>query len=156
VQPLCLNHVAIEASDPDAICEFYAKVLGFRKLPRPDLGFPGHWLEVGAPGRKLMLHVIKTDPSVPRKIHDWKDLYTTNNPEAWFIRRANHLAFEVSDFDAAEKALRSNGVEYSRHVMPEVRMKQLFLYDPEGHGIEIGVYDDTRDFFNKKGIEPPT
>lgn len=102
-----------------------------------------------------MLHIIAIDPSVPRKIHQWKDLYT-KEPEAWFIRRANHLAFEVSDFEAAEKALRSNGVEYSRHVLPEINMRQLFFYDPEGHGVEIGVYDDSRGFFKETGIEPPT
>jgi glyoxylase I family protein len=131
IQPICLNHAAIEAADPDAMCEFYTKVLGFRKLPRPDLGFPGHWLEVGAPGRKMMIHIIGLDPSTPRAIHNWKDLYT-KEPEAWFIRRASHLAFEVADFDAAEKALRTHGLEYSRHVLPEINMKQLFFYDPEG------------------------
>ena len=113
MNPLCLNHAAIEASDPDTICEFYNKVLGFRKLLRPDLGFKGHWLEVGVPGRKFMLHIIEVDPSVPRKIHNWKDLYETKDPEAWFIRRASHLAFEVPDFEAAEKSLRCHGVEYS-------------------------------------------
>ena len=76
--------------------------------------------------------------------------------QAWFIRRACHLAFEVTDFDQAEKTLREHGLEYSRHVLPEVNMKQLFLYDPEGHGIEIGVYEDTKDFFKEQGVEPPT
>jgi catechol 2,3-dioxygenase-like lactoylglutathione lyase family enzyme len=103
-----------------------------------------------------MIHIIALDPSVPRSVHNWKELYTTKDPEAWFIRRASHLAFEVSDFEAAEKALRSHGVEYSRHVLPEISMKQLFFYDPEGHGIEIGVYDDTKEFFKKNDIEPPT
>ena len=33
-----------------------AQVLGFRRLPRPDLGFPGHWLQ--GPGG-VMLHIIR-------------------------------------------------------------------------------------------------
>lgn len=156
MQPTCLNHAAIEASDPDAICEFYSKILGFRKLPRPELGFHGHWLEVGDPNRKFMLHIIEIDPSVPRKLHNWKELYTTKEPEAWFIRRATHLAFEVPNFEAAEEVLRRHGVKYSRHVLPEINMKQLFFYDPEGHGIEIGVYDDTKQFFEERGVDPPT
>lgn len=152
--PICsLNHAAIEATDVDKICEFYVQVLGFQELPRPELGFRGHWLEVGTE-RKLMLHIIEKDPSVPRSIINWKDLYE-NEPEAWYIRRACHLAFEVTDFDAAEKALRAHGVEYSRHVLPEIGMRQLFFYDPEGHGVEIGQYDDSRRFFREKGVEPP-
>ena len=69
-----LNHAAVEAEDVDKICEFYTKVLGFRKLPRPDLGFRGHWIEAGEPGRKVMLHIIEKDPSVPRTIENWKEL----------------------------------------------------------------------------------
>ena len=41
-------------------------------------------------------------------------------------------AFEVEDIDATERQLRAHGVEYSRHVLPDVDMRQLFFYDPEG------------------------
>lgn len=151
-----LNHAAIEAADVDAVADFYINILGFRRIPRPELGFKGHWLEIGGGGApKFMLHVIAVDPSVPRTVQDWHQLYT-RPPEAWYIRRATHLAFEVADFDATEAALRAFGVEYSRHVLPEVGLRQLFMYDPEGHGIEIGVYDDTREFFQGKGVNPPT
>ena len=163
-----LNHAAIEADDVDAICEFYVDVLGFSHLPRPDLGFRGHWLQAGGSSSsskektqgkrpsKFMLHIIDKDPSVPRAIECWTDVYNTKHPEAWYIRRACHLAFEVEDFEAAEHALRHHGVEYSQHVLPEVGLQQIFLYDPDGHGIEIGVYDDSREFFKEQGIEPPS
>jgi hypothetical protein len=35
------------------------------------------------------------------------------------------MAFEVSDFDAAEHTLRAYAVEYSRHVLPETGMRQV-------------------------------
>jgi hypothetical protein len=70
--------------------------------------------------------MLQVDPSVPRQIENWKDLYHTQ-PEAWFIRRATHLSFEVADFDQAERALREHGVEYSKHVLPEAGVHQLFL-----------------------------
>jgi hypothetical protein len=36
-----VNHVAIGAFDVEAIRRFYTKVLGFREIPRPAIGFPG-------------------------------------------------------------------------------------------------------------------
>lgn len=140
------NHVALGVDDVDAIRRFYTKVLGFEEIPRPDLGFDGAWLY----GMGFMIHVIQKDHNVPVKYRDWKDQYS-EKPEAWYIRRDHHLAFEVEDFDETEHVLRQHGVEYSRHVLPDANVRQLFLYDPEGNGIEIGVYDNTRAFLKSEG-----
>lgn len=140
------------------------QVLGFKEVPRPELGFSGRWLV----GLGFMVHIIAADPSVPRRFSDWKEQYAASEPEAWFIRRGPHVgteglgrmqprmrrpdpcgqrrqscpssrsphvhhpAFEVADIDATERQLRAHGVEYSRHVLPDVDMRQLFFYDPEG------------------------
>ncbi|KAI7839499.1 hypothetical protein COHA_006766 [Chlorella ohadii] len=122
------------------------QVLGFREIPRPDLGFPGHWLK----GLGLMIHVIQNDPQVPRRHSHWKEEYS-REPEAWFIRRGSHIALEVEDFEAAERSLRRHGVEYSRFLLPDVDMRQLFLFDPEGNGVELGQYEDTRRFLEEHG-----
>ncbi|PSC71792.1 lactoylglutathione lyase [Micractinium conductrix] len=143
-----VNHVAIGCFDVDAITRFYTKVLGFKEIPRPKIGFPGHWLK----GCGIMLHIIDHDPQVPRRFRDWKDEYEAE-PEAWFIRRGSHLAFEVEDFEEAEALLCRHGVEYSRHVLPDANMRQLFFYDPEGNGVEVGKYDDTWAFLRKHGEE---
>lgn len=71
------------------------------------------------------------------------------------MQRGCHVAFEVDNFDEAEKILRSHGVEYSKHVLPDANMEQLFLYDPEGHGIELGCYDDSREFIKMHGDAMP-
>lgn len=78
-----INHIAVEAQDVDQIAQFYMHVLGFRALPRPDLGFRGYWLHMP----HVMLHIIERDPSIPRNsdLDDWKKLYK-QEPEAWFIR----------------------------------------------------------------------
>ena len=109
LKALALNHAAV----------------GFAALPRPNLGFDGAWL--AAP--KMMVHIIKRDPSVPRRLCSWREQYA-GEPEAWMIRRSAQLAFEVGSLEEAEHALRQHGVEYSRHVLPEANMRQLFLYDP--------------------------
>lgn len=146
IRPKAVNHVAIGADDVDAIARFYTKVLGFRAIPRPDIGFPGHWLK----GCGIMVHVIQKDPTVPRTLRDWKEEYASE-PEAWFIRRGSHIALEVADFEGAERRLRRHGVEYSRHVLPEANMRQLFFYDLEGNGVEVGTYHDTWQFLQERG-----
>lgn len=60
----------IGASDVDAIKRFYTKVLGFEEIPRPGLGFGGHWLA----GLGVMIHIIEKDPSVPLRTRNWKVL----------------------------------------------------------------------------------
>jgi glyoxylase I family protein len=149
-----IDHYAIHGKDVDALSSFYQRILGFVPLPRPDLGFPGYWLLSPS---NIRLDIIQTDPTVPYTYTDWKEQYDvggdSNKVEPWFIRRGAHHAFEVEDFQEAEERLRAHGVEYCRFVLPEVEMKQLFLWDPEGNGIELGRYDDTRKWVEEKEKE---
>ncbi|DBB01621.1 hypothetical protein WJX77_007932 [Trebouxia sp. C0004] len=128
-----LNHVSLEAADPTALSDFYTRVLGFSSIDRPDFPFDGAWLE----GAGLLLHIIQQDPSVPRRFQSWKDKYT-EEPRPWFIRRANHLAFEVEDAAAMEARLVFFGVEYTKVYVPDTDAAQLFFFDSEGHGVEVG------------------
>ncbi|KAL3147193.1 hypothetical protein ABBQ32_002694 [Trebouxia sp. C0010 RCD-2024] len=123
-----LNHVALEAVDPLGLTDFYTRVLGFKSIKRPNLPFEGSWLE----GAGLLVHIIAEDPSVPKKIHNWKEQYAEQPPASWYIRRANHLAFEVEDSDAMEERLVHFGIEYTKAVVPDVDVAQLFFFDPEG------------------------
>lgn len=142
-----LNHVSLEAADPTALSNFYTRVLGFSSLDRPDFPFDGAWLE----GAGLLLHIIQEDPSVPKRLQSWKDKYT-EEPRPWFIRRANHLAFEVEDAAAAMEArLVFFGIEYTKVYVPDTDAQQLFFFDPEGHGIEVGCdYAKVADMLRKK------
>eukprot|EP00887_Chlorella_sp_A99_P007215 scaffold2.g7215.t1 len=171
------NHVALEAVDVVAICRFYTKVMGFREVSVGGASMPG-----ASPGPRLSrppcvtLSYAHWPPELPVLPAGWalarKQEAYSQESEAWMIRRSNHVAFEVEDFEAAEETLKRHGVEYSRqgargtkcsqapatarpHVLPEANVQQLFFYDPEGGGIEIGRYDNTRAFFQDHG-EPPT
>ena len=144
-----INHYAIQARDTEALCRFYMDIFGFERLPRPSLGFPGAWLMISK--TDTMLHIINTDPSVPLHYkEDWKDKYS-EAPETWMIRRDNHISLEVENFEEAEQRLLEYGCEFSKFVLPEVNLRQIFLYDPEGNGIELGIYDDSRDFLRQHG-----
>jgi glyoxylase I family protein len=42
-----IHHVSINVKDVDAAVAFYAGVLNLKILDRPDLGFPGAWIQAG-------------------------------------------------------------------------------------------------------------
>ena len=57
-----IHHVSINVKDVDAAIEFYVGVLNLELLTRPDLGFPGAWIQAG--GQEIHLLGIDSGPPV--------------------------------------------------------------------------------------------
>ena len=120
-----IHHVARVSRHLDESRAFYRDVLGFREIPRPQIGFPGAWLF----NYGVQIHLIVND--APQGRHD---LIET---------RDNHLAFYVDDVDAVEQLLEAHGVPFRVNLQRETNIKQIFFHDPDGHHIEIGSYPKT-------------
>jgi catechol 2,3-dioxygenase-like lactoylglutathione lyase family enzyme len=115
------SHVAISVTDLDEARRFYCEVLGFEALPRPDFGFPGLWLRVGA----LQLHLAVADEPVL--------------PGPGFPHFA--LYVPTDEFDATIAAVRGAGVkmlgEPSSRVDFGTPVHAAFITDPSGNVIEL-------------------
>ena len=115
------SHVAISVNDLDAARAFYCGVLGFEVLPRPDFGFPGLWLRVGA----LQLHLAVADEPV--------------SAGPGFPHFA--LYVPTDEFDATIDAVRAAGVkllgEPSSRVDFGTPVHAAFITDPSGNVIEL-------------------
>lgn len=112
MQALGVHHVAVVVDDLDAALEFYGK-LGARELDRPDFGFPGAWLQLGA----QQVHLgVSTDP-VPNLFQ--------------------HFALQVADLDACVADLQANGVKVDTIPHMPGAGRQAFLHDPSGNMIEL-------------------
>jgi catechol 2,3-dioxygenase-like lactoylglutathione lyase family enzyme len=115
------SHVAISVTDLDAARDFYCDVLGFEVLPRPDFGFPGLWLRVGA--LQLHLGVVDEAPSTGPGFP--------------------HFALYVppEEFDATIESMRAAGVkmlgEPSSRVDFGTPVRAAFITDPSGNAIEL-------------------
>jgi catechol 2,3-dioxygenase-like lactoylglutathione lyase family enzyme len=83
------------------------------EIERPDLGFPGAWLQVGA----QQVHLLHVDGFVPP--------------------RGQHFALQVGDLDAAIATLGSHQVEVSAPAEIAGVCRQAFFTDPAGNLIEI-------------------
>jgi glyoxylase I family protein len=108
-----VHHVSINVVDNEEARDFYVDILGFEELDRPDLGFPGSWLRIGA---QQQLHLME----MPM-------------PEA----KGQHFALAVDDIDAAVTILKERGVD-----VPEPReipgvCRQTFITDPSGNTVEL-------------------
>lgn len=112
-------HVSVIVADTERALGFYRDVLGLRLDPRrPDLGYPGAWLDVGSQQIHL-LEVPNPDPTTDRPPHGGRD---------------RHAAFAVDDFDSLRAALDRAGIPYT---LSKSGRRALFCRDPDGNTLEL-------------------
>jgi len=115
------HHASLIVADTARALAFYQGVLGLQTLPRPDLGYPGAWLQIGAQQLHL-LELPNPDPTAGRPPHGGRD---------------RHLAFSVSDLPGLLARLHAAGVAYTTSKSGRAA---AFCRDPDGNALElIGV-----------------
>jgi glyoxylase I family protein len=114
-----LHHVSLLVTDTAQSLDFYCGVLGLKvDHSRPDLGFPGAWLNVGE--RQLhLLELPNPDPLENRPTHGGRD---------------RHTAFTVDDFEAVRKRLDAAALPYT---LSRSGRRALFCRDPDGNAVEL-------------------
>lgn len=119
------RHVSITVSDLEKAHDFYGKTLGLKQAPRPDLGVPGIWYELGG---DLQLHIlVNTDwPRSPAE----RDSFTVCYP---------HFALYCDDVPRKAAELRRKGLTvHTNDDLPEsAPFRQVFVKDPDGNMIEF-------------------
>lgn len=114
-----IHHVSLLVADTDRAVAFYRDLLGLGLYPaRPDLGFPGAWLEVG--GQQIhLLELPNPDPLEGRPAHGGRD---------------RHLAFEIDDLAQLQARLDAVGIGYT---LSRSGRRALFCRDPDANGLEF-------------------
>jgi glyoxylase I family protein len=108
-----VHHVSLNVTDAEEAGRFYEEVLGFRRIQRPDFGFPGAWFDAGG----VQVHLIEVEQA-PRS-------------------DGQHFALRVDDVDAVQARLVELGVDASTpHSFPGAG-RQSFFSDPSGNLIEL-------------------
>ena len=114
-----IGHVSVIVADTARALAFYRDVLGLAVEPsRPELGYPGAWLRVGAQQIHL-LELPNPDPTAGRPTH---------------VGRDRHAAIHIAELDALKAALERAGVPYT---MSRSGRRALFCRDPDGNGLEF-------------------
>lgn len=114
-----LAHVSFLVRDTATSLAFYCDLLGLSVDPaRPDLGYPGAWLMLGAQQIHL-LELPNPDPVHGRPEHGGRD---------------RHAAFWVADVEALAAALTAASIVFTRSRSGRAA---LFCRDPDGNALEF-------------------
>jgi catechol 2,3-dioxygenase-like lactoylglutathione lyase family enzyme len=116
-----LNHVTVRTDDLEGTRDFYHAVLGLAPGPRPPLAFPGYWLYCGA---TAVVHLVPRSGAIGAG--DGQD---TGN--------FDHIAFTAHDFDGMRARFKELGVRFNEREVPGIKLRQLFVQDPNKVMIEI-------------------
>ncbi|MBI3090126.1 MAG: VOC family protein [Candidatus Tectomicrobia bacterium] len=112
------HHATLPITDKGRADAFYEELLGFHRLPRPQLSFDGTWLRLG----DMQLHLVVVDEEEMRTLRQGR-------------QAVRHLAFMINDYDATKQALQDAGMPFRESVAGTNR--QLFCQDPDGNVLEF-------------------
>ena len=114
-----LHHVSIIVSDTERALGFYRGVLGLETDDRrPDLGYPGAWLQLGE-AQIHLLELPNPDPIEGRPAHGGRD---------------RHFALTVAELAPVMQALEEAGIAYT---LSRSGRRALFCRDPDANAVEI-------------------
>ena len=111
-------HASLLVSDTNRSVDFYHNILHLKpNRSRPDLGYPGAWLDVG----EQQIHLIELpnpDPVHGRPDHGGRD---------------RHTALAVSDIEELQHRLEQHSVPFTKS---RSGRGAVFFRDPDGNAIE--------------------
>lgn len=114
-----IHHCSVIVQDTNKSVRFYKEILDLEvNHKRPDLGYPGAWLDVGSQQIHL-LEVHNPDEASQRPRHGGRD---------------RHVALLVESLSTIIEKLDANHCEYS---LSKSGRRALFFHDPDGNAIEI-------------------
>lgn len=112
MEPLAVHHVSVNVTDVASATRFYTEFLGGSlRHDRPDFGFGGAWIDLGA----SQVHLLEA--AVP-------PVY------------GQHFAVGVADLDGAVAELRGRGLTVDGPT-PVGAGRQAFVSDPAGNTVEL-------------------
>jgi glyoxylase I family protein len=114
-----IHHCSFIVANTKKSLEFYTGILGLEVDEcRPDLAYPGAWLNVG----EMQIHLLEVENPDP----------VDNRPEHG--GRDRHLALRVSDLGTIMQRLQQAGMAYTKSSSGRAA---LFCRDYDGNTIEL-------------------
>jgi len=126
-----LEHFLIQTVDLEATRDWYVNVLGFHEGPHPDFKFPVVWLYLGD---RDVVHLTQGGKNVSAN----RKAYLGQQSEATHGSGVlDHVAFRCTGLREMMEHLQQKKVEFSRRMVSDQDLFQLFLFDPNGIKVEL-------------------
>jgi catechol 2,3-dioxygenase-like lactoylglutathione lyase family enzyme len=123
-----LQHFTIEPSDLERTKSFYVDMLGLEVGERPPLDFPGYWLYSGGIATVHLMGARKPRDGIV--VRGTEKKYEDTG-------RLDHIAFAAADVADVRDRLKAGNVSFREQIVPRTGDTQIFLYDPDGIGVEL-------------------
>ena len=127
-----IEHYFLYASDLEKSRHFYESVLGFEVGYRPPFDFDGYWLYLdGSP----CVHLGTAGSGTVAYYLGERGEGTRTDTGA-----LDHVAFRGEGFVEYRAHLDHHGVEYRHREVPDMKLQQLFVKDPDGLTLEFNFF----------------
>lgn len=131
-----LDHCAIRTTRLQESRRFYEELLGLEVGPRPELPVPGYWLY---DGERPVVHLIELTDTMEQDVFG---VPLSQEVAAGVRNGLDHLAFRITGLDAVRRRLEAGGIAYQETGIPQLRLTQLFVRDPNGITAELNFFLD--------------
>lgn len=116
---VAIAHASVLVADTERALRFYRDVLQLPVNPtRPDLGYPGAWLDIGT-AQIHLLELPNCEAGLTRPAHGGRD---------------RHVALHVRDLAALRARLNDAGVAFTES---RSGRRALFCRDPDANALEF-------------------
>ena len=113
------NHVSVLVKDANLALEFYQGLLGLKTIERPNLGFAGYWLDLGAGQTIHIMELANPYQKVKKPAHGGRDA---------------HFALQVDSITEFITLLEQKNIRFSAS---KSGRKALFLWDIDNNVVEL-------------------
>jgi glyoxylase I family protein len=120
-------------SNTEHSLKFYCEIMGLEQIKRPELPFPGAWLQVSEYQQLHLLELPNPDADSNRPEHGGRD---------------RHFALIVPDLDEMRAKIEHANLSYT---VSKSGRRALFCRDPDSNAVELiekGVLPGTETLFD--------
>jgi catechol 2,3-dioxygenase-like lactoylglutathione lyase family enzyme len=136
-----LDHCNIRTFDLDATIAFYTDIVDLKDGDFPGSRAMGAWLYDSTD--RPILHLIAIDPDDPEATLG--KVRARLGSLAGSLERSalngggaiDHIAFECANYDEMRAKLEGRGLKFTSNDVPMIKLRQLFVNDPNGVTLEL-------------------
>ena len=132
-----IDHYAIRTQKLSQTRQFYEN-LGLIDGDRPNFPFKGHWLYLG---NVALVHLIAADPNNPSGLQDYLGDNHGADENALGSGSVDHLAFRATNAQELKNKLVEQKILFKEREVPNMKLCQIFVKDPNDITVEINYYD---------------
>lgn len=123
-----IDHFALRTEKLEETKDFFVETVGFTVGDRPPFDFPGYWLYTnGHP----VVHLFSADEDGNL------DAYVGARTNSDGTGPVDHLALRCKGLEDYKTKLDKLGIENNERVIPDQKIHQIFLQDPNGITVEL-------------------